>query len=139
MQLYRYFVSQSGEFCRHNPLCCFSTCVCCCCLFLYDSVRKLLVTAMYYKYLLGVVAVKKSAHCLEKNRGEVESLQKCDEFISSLKHIDRTYFNFRKSATLGARITHVCSIPLHTVGSKNICPYFRNSLLGFKNEFCRRP
>jgi hypothetical protein len=27
MQLYRYFVSQSSEFCRHNPLCCFSTSV----------------------------------------------------------------------------------------------------------------
>jgi len=25
VQLYRYFMSQSGEFCRHNPLCCFST------------------------------------------------------------------------------------------------------------------
>jgi len=23
--LCRYFVSQSSEFCRHNPLCCFST------------------------------------------------------------------------------------------------------------------
>jgi hypothetical protein len=31
VQLYRYFVSQSSEFCRHNPLRCFSTCVCCCC------------------------------------------------------------------------------------------------------------
>jgi hypothetical protein len=27
MQLYRYFVSQSSDFCRHNPLCCFSTSV----------------------------------------------------------------------------------------------------------------
>jgi hypothetical protein len=27
MQLYRYFVSQSSEFCRHNPLRCFSTSV----------------------------------------------------------------------------------------------------------------
>jgi hypothetical protein len=27
MQLYRYFVSQSSEFFRHNPLCCFSTSV----------------------------------------------------------------------------------------------------------------
>jgi len=27
VQLYRYFVSQSSEFCRHNPLCCFSTSV----------------------------------------------------------------------------------------------------------------
>jgi hypothetical protein len=25
VQLYHYFVSQSSEFCRHNPLCCFST------------------------------------------------------------------------------------------------------------------
>jgi hypothetical protein len=33
-QLYRYFVSQFSEFCRHNPLCCFSTSVYCC-LFLY--------------------------------------------------------------------------------------------------------
>jgi hypothetical protein len=32
------FVSQSTEFCRHNPLYCFSTsvcCCCCCCLFRY--------------------------------------------------------------------------------------------------------
>jgi len=34
VQLYCYFVSQSSEFCRHNPLCCFSTSVyCCSCLF----------------------------------------------------------------------------------------------------------
>jgi len=25
VQFYHYFVSQSSEFCRHNPLCCFST------------------------------------------------------------------------------------------------------------------
>jgi len=35
-------VSQSSEFCRHNPLSCFSTSVYCCCLFRHDSVRKLL-------------------------------------------------------------------------------------------------
>jgi hypothetical protein len=29
-QLYRYSVSQSSEFCRHNTLCCFSTSVYCC-------------------------------------------------------------------------------------------------------------
>jgi hypothetical protein len=34
-QLYRYFVSQSSEFCRHNPLCCFSTSVYCFFLFRY--------------------------------------------------------------------------------------------------------
>jgi hypothetical protein len=31
----RSFVSQSSEFCRHKPLCCFSTSVYCCCLFRY--------------------------------------------------------------------------------------------------------
>jgi hypothetical protein len=35
VQLYRYFVSQSSEFCCHNPLFCFSTSVYCCCLLLY--------------------------------------------------------------------------------------------------------
>jgi len=30
VQLCRYFVSQSSEFCRHNPFCCFSTSVYCC-------------------------------------------------------------------------------------------------------------
>jgi len=34
--LYRYLVSQSSKFYRHNPLCCFSTSVyCCCCLLRY--------------------------------------------------------------------------------------------------------
>jgi hypothetical protein len=36
VQLYRYFVRQSSEFCHHNPLCYFSMSVCCCyCLFHY--------------------------------------------------------------------------------------------------------
>jgi hypothetical protein len=30
VQLYRYFVSQSSEFFRHNPLCCFWTSIYCC-------------------------------------------------------------------------------------------------------------
>jgi hypothetical protein len=30
VQLYHYFVSKSSEFCRHNPLCCFSMCLHCC-------------------------------------------------------------------------------------------------------------
>jgi hypothetical protein len=46
VQLYCYVVSQSSEFCRHNPLCCFSTSVYYCCLFL-DSVRKLLDIPSY--------------------------------------------------------------------------------------------
>jgi hypothetical protein len=48
MQLHRCFMSQSSEFCRHNPLCCFSTTVYCCKrTFRYDSVRKLLDTPSY--------------------------------------------------------------------------------------------
>jgi len=36
LQLSRYFLSQSSEFCRHNPLCCFSTSAYYyCCLFRY--------------------------------------------------------------------------------------------------------
>jgi len=35
VQLNRYFMSQSSEFCRHNPLRCFSRIVCCCCCCLY--------------------------------------------------------------------------------------------------------
>jgi len=38
VQFYLNFVSQPSEFCRHNPLCCFSTSVYCClvyCLFHY--------------------------------------------------------------------------------------------------------
>jgi hypothetical protein len=35
VQSYHYFVSHCSEFCRHNPLCCFSASVCCCCLFRY--------------------------------------------------------------------------------------------------------
>jgi len=36
VQLYRYFVSQYSEFCRHNLSCCFSTSVYCCkCIFRY--------------------------------------------------------------------------------------------------------
>jgi hypothetical protein len=49
VQLYRYFVSQSSEFFRHNTLCCFSTSVYYCCwLFRYDSVRRRLDTLVFH-------------------------------------------------------------------------------------------
>jgi hypothetical protein len=47
VQLYRYLVSQSSEFCRHNPLYCFSRNVCCCYCFVIDLVRKLLDMPSY--------------------------------------------------------------------------------------------
>jgi hypothetical protein len=46
--LYRYFMSQSSEFCRHNPLCCFSTNVNFLSVyFVIDSVRNLLDISSY--------------------------------------------------------------------------------------------
>jgi len=44
--LYRYFVSKSSEFCRHNPLCCFSMSVIAV-YFVIDSVRELLDTSSH--------------------------------------------------------------------------------------------
>jgi hypothetical protein len=54
VQLYRYFISQSSEFCRHNPLCCFLTSVCIfvSVYFVSDSVRKLLDTPYYVAVLI---------------------------------------------------------------------------------------
>jgi len=66
LQLDRYFDSQSNEFCRHDPLCCFSTSVYCCKpVFRYDSVRKLLDTPLVYqaplhKKILTKLGIKSS-------------------------------------------------------------------------------
>jgi hypothetical protein len=50
MQLYLYLVCQSSEFCRHNPLCCFSSVYFFVVVyFVIDSVRKLLDTPAYRK------------------------------------------------------------------------------------------
>jgi len=49
--LYSYFVSQSSEFCRHNPLCRLSTSFYCCRrIFRCDSVRKLLDKPSYVTF-----------------------------------------------------------------------------------------
>jgi hypothetical protein len=62
MQLYRYFVSQSSEFRRHNPLCCSLTSVyycCCCCLFRYR------LSPGTYGYTLIVLGLFFCNCCLE--------------------------------------------------------------------------
>jgi hypothetical protein len=54
MQLYCYFVSQSSEFCGHNPLCYFSVseCCSCCCLFHYRlSPETFRYTLVYHKWV----------------------------------------------------------------------------------------
>jgi hypothetical protein len=65
MKLYWYFVSQSSEFCRHNPLCYFSTSVYCycCCYFVIDSVRKLLDTPSY-AVLMNKLCYMQETPCL---------------------------------------------------------------------------
>jgi len=47
VQSYSYFVGQPSEYCRHYPLCCFSTSVYCFFHFVIDSVLKLLDTPSY--------------------------------------------------------------------------------------------
>jgi hypothetical protein len=48
VQLYRYFVGQFSEFCRHNPLCFFQRVFIVVVHFVIDSVRELLDTLSYY-------------------------------------------------------------------------------------------
>jgi len=57
MQLDRYFMSQSSEFCCRNPLCCFSTSVC----FVIDSVWKFLDTP---SNIVSYEILEKSIHFL---------------------------------------------------------------------------
>jgi hypothetical protein len=52
-QFFHYFVNHSSEFCRHKPLCCFST-VFTVDYFVIDSARKLGYTLVYsYVFLLS--------------------------------------------------------------------------------------
>jgi len=84
VQYYRCFVSQSSEFYRHNPLCCFSTSVLYfCCFFRNDSVRKLLDTFLYLvvikmrtifntvefrELIFFLLDMSELYHCLNRNR-----------------------------------------------------------------------
>jgi len=63
VQLCRYFVSQSFEFCRHNPLCCFSTCVCCC-WFRYGLSPETFGYALVNQWAVPGTAPLCSLHCL---------------------------------------------------------------------------
>jgi len=54
VQLYRYFVSQSSEFCCHNPLCCFSTSVYRC-LFRYRLSPETFGYTLLYPYKISRV------------------------------------------------------------------------------------
>jgi len=59
VQLYRYFVSQSSEVCRHNPLCCFSTSVYCCkYIFHYQPSLETFVYTLVYDNTLVHAVVK---------------------------------------------------------------------------------
>jgi len=55
--MYRYFVSPYSEFCRHNPLCCFSASAYCC-LFRYrlspETIGYTLVCKLVFSLFLRV-------------------------------------------------------------------------------------
>jgi len=93
VQHYRYFVSQSSEFCRHNPLCCFSTNVYCCCLFHYDSVWKLLGTPLYMCLQVITTSAYFNCYCIThtvSNSHDVDS--KFNTFLNILIKIFEASF-----------------------------------------------
>jgi hypothetical protein len=72
VQLYRYFVSQSSEFCRHNPLCCFSMSVYF--YFVIDSVRKLLdITLCVYIHIRVCIYIYIMSHIPRLKQPEREA------------------------------------------------------------------
>jgi hypothetical protein len=76
MQLCRYFVSQPSEFCRHNPLLCFSTRVYCyCCLFRYG------LSPETFGYILVCIIL----HKFKSERRSVRSCQSLGPYVSSQK------------------------------------------------------
>jgi hypothetical protein len=72
MQLYRYFVSQFSEFCRHNPLCCFSTSVCCC-----KRIFRYRLSPETYGYTVIYVGYMKSILVQYKLHGEYHFVCLC--------------------------------------------------------------
>jgi hypothetical protein len=77
------FVSQSSDFCRHNPLCCFSTSVyCCSCLFRYRLIQE-----NFWKHLHKSVGWPQVVRC------QAKKLAICDSYRDSPTSL-ATYFSF---------------------------------------------
>jgi hypothetical protein len=64
VQLYCYFVSQSSEFCCHNPLCCFSTSVYFC-LFRYRASPEIFGYTFIYIYIYIYIHTRRNDLCIE--------------------------------------------------------------------------
>jgi len=62
MLLYRYSASQSSEFCRHNPLRCFSTSVYCCCLLRYPLSPETFGYSLVVGRLWGLTMTERARH-----------------------------------------------------------------------------
>jgi hypothetical protein len=130
---YRYFVSQSSEFCRYNTLCCFSTSVYCCCLFRIDSVRKLSDTPSHILKRHKNPPQHKNepnvSQMLQLNSLETQNeirgcIQKFPDWVDN----EVTTINTRWEATQRVmaaeltRLTHKIAIQLHPVAeSCTIC------------------
>jgi hypothetical protein len=124
------FVSQSSEFCRHNPLCCFLTSVYCSCLFRYDSVRKRLDTTSYETALrrnIFVWNIQTLFLPLLVNKNE-----RCWISVTYIKHIQDIFlksgYQFWRTNPFGGLLGCWCHLQDQIISSITahyfICRYF---------------
>jgi hypothetical protein len=125
MQLYRCFVSQSSDFCRHNSFCCFSTSVCYCCLFHYRlSPETFGYTLVHASVRHGVTFVRVSV---------IYQLQEWNRSISILLKFDLLRVSFFLKIYRPANVRTLYWIGLVMVPPENFarsCWYF----IFYKND-----
>jgi hypothetical protein len=134
VQLYRYFVSQSSEFCRYNPLCCFSMRVYfCCSYFVIDSVRKLTDTPSYSQLHSPHLEAASSARNVRNRHAVVtrnplnmvyQGVSKSFRTESITKYTIDSRWEATQSVMVAklTRLTHKIAIQIHLVAeSCTIC------------------
>jgi hypothetical protein len=93
-KLYRYFVSQSSEFCHHNPLCCFSTSLYCC-----KRIFHYLFSPETFGYTL--VAAPQDSQFYRQSAGEVLTT------ATSIDFVLQSYYNTDSELQITSSETHV--------------------------------
>jgi hypothetical protein len=83
VQLYRYFVSQSSEFCRHKPLCCFLTSVFCCCLFRYRLSPEIFGYILAYIPLVSILTLSCAVVILISSPFCIQAPRRSEQFSLS--------------------------------------------------------
>jgi hypothetical protein len=143
VQLYRCFVSQSSEFCRHNPLCCFSTSVCCC-WFRYRLSPETFGYSLVYHFIVTIIR----KFCREA-KSQTNKKSKCSVGIALGYGLDdlgsRVWFparagnfSFHHRVQNGSR-AHPASHPMGTTGSflgvKRHMPSWHGAQLKHRGNF----